>query len=77
MNERTILERVHDLAEAEKRSLRERSAGADGGERLARIEDKLDQCWDQLRQPRAKREFGADPGRTPARDSGTAEGHTR
>ena len=28
---------------------------------LARIEVELDQCWDLLRQRRARREFGQDP----------------
>jgi len=29
--------------------------------RLARIQVELDQCWDLLRQRRARREFGQDP----------------
>lgn len=29
--------------------------------RLQQIEVELDQCWDLLRQRRAKREFGDDP----------------
>ena len=72
MTELSILERVHDLVE-EERSLRESSPGADAGERLARIEDELDQCWDLLRQRRAKREFGDDPELAEARDAGTVK----
>ena len=74
MNERTILEHVHALAEGE-RSLRENSPGAEAGERLAKIDEELDKCWDLLRQRRAKREFGDDPKRAPPRDTDTVEGH--
>lgn len=33
----------------------------EGAERLRNLEVRLDQCWDLLRQRRAKREFGDDP----------------
>lgn len=75
MNERTILEHVHELVE-EERSLRESAPGADAGERLAKIEEELDQCWDLLRQRRAKREFGEDPEQARPRDIDTVEGYT-
>ncbi|HET9025321.1 MAG TPA: DUF2630 family protein [Burkholderiaceae bacterium] len=71
MNERTILERVNDLVD-EERSLRE-SPGAEASERLARIEEELDQCWDRLRQRRAKRESGDDPEQAQPRDIDTLE----
>ena len=74
MNERTILEHVHELVE-EERSLRESSPGAAAGERLAKIEEELDQCWDLLRQRRAKREFGDDPDQARSRDTDTVEGY--
>lgn len=35
--------------------------GEDGAARLRELEIQLDQCWDLLRQRRAKREFGDDP----------------
>ena len=40
--------------------------------RLRQVEESLDQCWDLLRQRRARREFGEDPGDTesPARLGG-------
>ena len=74
MNEQSILERVHDLVD-EERSLRESSPGADAGERLSRIEEELDRCWDLLRQRRAKREFGENPDTAKVRDKGTVEGY--
>ncbi len=42
-------------------------------ERLKAVEVELDQCWDLLRQRRAKREFGADPGEAEVRPPGTVE----
>ena len=44
-------------------------------ERLGRIEVELDQCWDLLRQRRAKREFGDDPDEASVRDAKTVEGY--
>ncbi|MFP5070257.1 DUF2630 family protein [Pseudonocardia nantongensis] len=36
-------------------------------ERLREVEARLDQCWDLLRQRRARREFHADPDEAAAR----------
>jgi hypothetical protein len=44
--------------------------------RLNSIEVELDQCWDLLRQRRAKREFGANPDEAQVRDERTVEGYT-
>jgi hypothetical protein len=41
--------------------------------RLAHLEETLDQCWDLLRQRRARREFGQDPTLAKARDAATVE----
>ena len=35
--------------------------GDEGAARLRALEVQLDQCWDLLRQRRAKSEFGQDP----------------
>jgi hypothetical protein len=43
--------------------------------RLRRLEVELDQCWDLLRQRRAKREFGEDPDQAQVRAKGTVEGY--
>ena len=40
---------------------------------LARIEVELDQCWDLLRQRRAKEEFGQDPDVAEVRSENTVE----
>jgi len=41
--------------------------------RLAHLEETLDQCWDLLRQRRARREFGQDETLARPRDVGTVE----
>ena len=71
-----ILGRIDELI-AEEHELRSRSVGVglSGGDkdRLTAVEQQLDQCWDLLRQRRAKREFGQDPSSARVRDSGTVE----
>jgi hypothetical protein len=44
--------------------------------RLAEIQTQLDQCWDLLRQRRAKREFGEDPSQARARDADVVKKYT-
>ncbi|WP_116998186.1 DUF2630 family protein [Desertimonas flava] len=47
--------------------------GDDGAARLRELEVQLDQCWDLLRQRRAKREFGDDPGEAHVRPADVVE----
>jgi hypothetical protein len=59
MDDQAILDQLRTLADEEHAI---RQEGPDGDpERLRDIEVMLDQCWDLLRQRRAKREFGQDP----------------
>ena len=44
-------------------------------QRLRTIEVELDQCWDLLRQRRARREFGEDPGAAQVRDAKVVESY--
>jgi predicted nuclease with TOPRIM domain len=44
-------------------------------QRLHSVEVELDQCWDLLRQRRAKREFGENPADARVRDAGTVENY--
>jgi hypothetical protein len=44
-------------------------------ERLRGIEVELDQCWDLLRQRRARRAAGQDPADTEVRPPGTVENY--
>jgi hypothetical protein len=43
--------------------------------RLRAAEEALDQCWDLLRQRRARREFGEDPGEAAPRPVSEVEGY--
>jgi uncharacterized protein YjaG (DUF416 family) len=44
-------------------------------ERLRAIEVALDQCWDLLRQRRARRDVGDDPSTAAVRPEGVVEGY--
>jgi hypothetical protein len=41
--------------------------------RIRELEVQLDQCWDLLRQRRARREAGDDPNQAKLRDADTVE----
>jgi hypothetical protein len=66
-----IFSRMRTLVD-EEHSLRERLAAGDISaaeehERLRAMEESLDQCWDLLRQRRALRDAGQDPGEAKTR----------
>lgn len=44
-------------------------------ERLRDLEVQLDQCWDLLRQRRARRDAGEDPNQASSRPASTVEGY--
>jgi Protein of unknown function (DUF2630) len=73
MTDEEILDRVHRLVEDEQ-DLR-RSGGPVDEDRMRQLEETLDQCWDLLRQRRAKREFGENPDDAAVRDARTVEGY--
>ncbi len=64
MDDRELVNRINELAEQEHR-LEEAHVGEglapEEEERLRPIEVALDQCWDLLRQRRARRSAGQDP----------------
>jgi hypothetical protein len=72
MSDKTILDHIAALVEEEHR-LRDDAGKADQDRRLKHVAEQLDQCWDLLRQRRAKREFGDDPATAAVRDVGTVE----
>jgi hypothetical protein len=76
VEDRTILTRIDDLVKEEHAILAHE--GEDGPapehrERLAELQTTLDQCWDLLRQRRAARESGRDPGSATVRDATTVK----
>jgi hypothetical protein len=62
MDEKSLLSHIHELVAEEKR-LRMAGRGLSGTDRLRleSVERQLDQCWDLLRQRRAREEYGDDP----------------
>ena len=64
MDDKDVLRHIDELI-AEEHALRARATtpGLDETEqaRLREVEVQLDQCWDLLRQRRARAEFGQDP----------------
>jgi hypothetical protein len=77
--DRDILDDVNKLV-AEEQELRAKLQHHEIDEteehrRLRAVEVQLDQCWDLLRQRRAFRETGQDPGQAGVRPEGTVEGY--
>ncbi len=61
MDEKELLNRIHALVD-EEHALREGAEHTDDQRaRMQQLEVQLDQCWDLLRQRRAKRQYGEDP----------------
>ena len=56
-----VLGRIQSLAHEEQRLYSHHQLSDDDRVRLETIRVELDQCWDLLRQRRARREFGQDP----------------
>ncbi|MFJ8668045.1 DUF2630 family protein [Streptomyces sp. NPDC003027] len=76
MDDDQILESISSLVE-EERALRQRTGGLlpEERSRLAELEVQLDQCWDLLRQRRAKAEFGEDPDTAAVRPAAEVENY--
>jgi uncharacterized protein DUF2630 len=78
MDDKQVLDRIGALVEEE--HALERQATGDGLDeqeqaRLQQVEVQLDQCWDLLRQRRARRQAGQDPDAAQVRPEGTVEGY--
>jgi hypothetical protein len=73
MSDKTILQHITELVEEEQRLRNDTQRLGDHIERIRHIAQELDQCWDLLRQRRAKREFGEDPDTARPRDVDTVE----
>jgi Protein of unknown function (DUF2630) len=76
MDDAEVISRIGALVEEE--HALERQAGTTGPDdetatRLRDIEVALDQCWDLLRQRRARREMGENPDDAAVRDADVVE----
>ena len=78
MEDRAPIERINTLMEEEHALLEKAPSGgmtdADHA-RLRQLEVELDQCWDLLRQRRARRDAGGDPSDASLRPPNVVEGY--
>jgi len=79
MDDKEILAKINGLMETERELRAEladgRLSSEQERERLRSAEEALDQCWDLLRQRRARREFGEDPDAAEVRPAAEVEGY--
>lgn len=76
MDDNEILHRITSLVNEEHELLNKSKQGdleTDQHARMKELEVNLDQCWDLLRQRRARREFGFNPDEAKARDESIVE----
>ncbi len=79
MRDNEILGRINTLVD-EEHTLRERLQQGELTQdeehrRLRSLEEELDQCWDLLRQRRARRDAGDNPDDAGSRPAGEVEGY--
>lgn len=72
MSDSDVLGRVKALVDEEHRL---RSRHEPDHARLAQVEAELDQCWDLLRQRRARSEFGQNPDEASVRPAREVENY--
>jgi hypothetical protein len=77
MDDKEILGHINELIQAEHELRAKYAVGeltsAQEHERLRSAEEALDQCWDLLRQRRARREFGENPDESAVRPASEVE----
>ncbi|WP_393086420.1 DUF2630 family protein [Streptomyces sp. LN704] len=79
MNQEQILAKITAMVDDERQLRDALSSGTIDSDtehqRLGQLERELDQCWDLLRQRRAKTEFGENPDEAHVRPSSQVEGY--
>ena len=79
MDDKEILSRIDELVATEHELRGKLAAGqlttTEEHAQLKSVEEALDQAWDLLRQRRARREFGEEPGDSAARPVPEVEGY--
>ncbi|MCV2491092.1 DUF2630 family protein [Geodermatophilus sp. YIM 151500] len=75
MDEKDILGRISALVDEEHRLREGTEHTEDQRARMQQLEVQLDQCWDLLRQRRAKRQYGEDPDEAQPRPEREVEGY--
>jgi hypothetical protein len=81
MDDKQILSHIDDLMKTEHELRSKLAAGElsapDEHARLKAAEEALDQCWDLLRQRRARREYGENPDQATERPVPEVEGYVQ
>jgi uncharacterized protein DUF2630 len=75
MDEQDLLSRIHALVDEEHRLRDTAEHSGETRARMADLEAQLDQCWDLLRQRRAKRQYDEDPEGAEVRPKSEVEGY--
>jgi Protein of unknown function (DUF2630) len=75
MEENDILSRIHSLVDEEHKLRESTEHTEEQRARVSRLEADLDQCWDLLRQRRAKRQYHENPDEAQVRPESTVEGY--
>jgi len=79
MDDKEILGHIDELIKTEHELRGKVADGSLSSEaeraQLRAVEESLDQCWDLLRQRRARRDFGEDPSDSAARPVTEVEGY--
>lgn len=79
MDDKEIMGHIDELIKTEHELRQKVAAGElssdDERARLRSAEEALDQCWDLLRQRRARRDAGEDPGGAAVRPATEVEGY--
>jgi len=79
MDDKDIMGRISELIDTEHELRTQHARGEltseQERERLRSTEEALDQCWDLLRQRRARRQYGEDPNSAAARPVPEVEGY--
>ncbi len=78
MDDQEILHRIQALVDEEHKLMQQSHTGAleeDEHARMQALEVNLDQCWDLLRQRRARRNAGLNPDEAQARPSEIVENY--
>jgi hypothetical protein len=75
VDEKDLFIRIHELVDEEHKLRESRGHTDDQRARLGELEANLDQCWDLLRQRRAKQQYGEDPDEAHTRPEPQVEGY--
>jgi hypothetical protein len=70
-----VLNHIDRLVKEEERLYGQNELADEDRRRLEALKVELDQCWDLLRQRRALREFGKDPGEAAVRPAKIVENY--